>query len=79
MDYAILFDGPKSYVYRTNLENETVHIKGFCLNNEKVKEKLNFTSLLSCVKNNNQIIEGKYERKINRDKFNHIFIDSEDK
>ena len=71
--------GPKSYSYITNLNNEIVHIKGFNLSNTKIKGKLNFISLRSCVENNDQIIEIKYENKITRDKLNHIFLQDEDK
>ena len=69
--------GPKSYSYITNLNNEIVHIKGFCLNNKDVKEKLNFISLQCCLENKNQIIEIKYKDKISRDKLNHVFKQDE--
>ena len=71
--------GPKSYSYITNLNKETIHIKGFSLNNENVKEKLNFLSLHSCIENKNQIINIKYVDKISKDKLNHIFKADEEK
>ena len=79
MDTQFCSTGPKSYSYITNLNNEIVHIKGFNLSNTKIKEKLNLISLRSCVENNDQIIEIKYENKITRDKLNHIFLQDEDK
>ena len=71
--------GPKSYSYITNLNKETVHIKGFSLNNDNVKEKLNFLSLCSCIENKNQVINIKYVDKISKDKLNHIFKADEEK
>ena len=71
--------GPKSYSYITNLNNETVHIKGFSLNNEDVKQKLNFLSIRTCVENKDQIINIKYTDKITKDKLNHIFKADEEK
>ena len=71
--------GPKSYSYIKNLNKEIVHIKGFSLNNENVKEKLNFLSLHSCIENKNRIINIKYIDKISKDKLNHIFKADEEK
>ena len=71
--------GPKSYSYITNLNKETVHIKGFSLNNEEVKQKLNFLSIRTCIEDKNQIIDIKYTDKITKDKLNHIFKADEEK
>ena len=71
--------GPKSYSYITNLNKETVHIKGFSLNNEEVKQKLNFLSIRTCIEDKNQIIDIKYTDKITKDNLNHIFKANEEK
>ena len=49
------------------------------MNNDNVKEKLNFLSLHSCIENKNQVINIKYVDKISQDKLNHIFKADEEK
>ena len=78
--------GPKSYSYRTNLyktrnddgveiekQNKVVHVKGFLLKGE-AKKRITFESILSCVENQNKIIEITYKENISRDYMQNIVV-----